>query len=111
VGALLLVALPARAKEQVYRVAHVINGDTIVTLEHGKVRFAITAAPETAGRARCPREAAIAEQAKNYVTRRIEPAPQPVPERIHLCLRQRLEPPLRVQEVVLRVLERRQRLP
>ena len=70
-AALLLVALPATAKEQVYRVAHVIDGDTIVTLEHGKVRFAITAAPETAGRARCPREAAIADQAKNYVARRI----------------------------------------
>ena len=69
-AALLLVALPATAKEQVYRVARVIDGDTIVTLEHGKVRFAITAAPETAGRARCPREAAIAEQAKEYVIRR-----------------------------------------
>jgi endonuclease YncB( thermonuclease family) len=70
-GALVLVALPATAKEQVYRVARVFDGDTIVTLEHGKVRFAIAAAPETAGRARCPREAAIAEQAKNYVARRI----------------------------------------
>ena len=68
-AALLLAAPPAHA-EQVYRVAHVIDGDTIVTLEHGNVRFAITAAPETAGRARCPREAAIAEQAKNYVARR-----------------------------------------
>jgi endonuclease YncB( thermonuclease family) len=60
-AALLLAAQPTEAAEQVYRVAHVIDGDTIVTLEHGRVRFAITAAPETAGRARCPREAAIAE--------------------------------------------------
>ncbi|HYI85034.1 MAG TPA: hypothetical protein VEX11_17740, partial [Acetobacteraceae bacterium] len=68
-AALLLAALPADA-EQVFRVTRVIDGDTIITREHGKIRFVITAAPETAGRARCPREAAIAEQARDYVARR-----------------------------------------
>jgi Memo-like protein len=40
-----------------------------------------------------------------------EPAPQPLPERILRRLRQPLEPPLGVQEVVLRGLERQQRPP
>jgi endonuclease YncB( thermonuclease family) len=61
-AAVLLLAASPSAAEQVYRVARVIDGDTIVTLEHGRIRFAITAAPETAGRARCPREAALAER-------------------------------------------------
>jgi hypothetical protein len=40
-----------------------------------------------------------------------EPAPQSVPECIHLCLRKPLEPPLGAQEMILRGLEGGQRLP
>ena len=40
-----------------------------------------------------------------------EPAPQSVPERIHLRLRKSLEPPLSAQKMILRGLEGCQRLP
>jgi hypothetical protein len=42
---------------------------------------------------------------------RLEPAPRPAPERVHLRLRQSLEPPVGAQEAVLRGLERQQRPP
>ena len=67
--ALLAAALPAAA-EQVYRVVSVHDGDTLTTREHGRVRFAITAAPEIGDRARCPREEAMARQARDYVRTR-----------------------------------------
>jgi endonuclease YncB( thermonuclease family) len=70
-GVLVLAAALPAAADQVYRVVQVLDGDTIRTLEHGKIRFAITAAPETGDRARCPREAALAERAKGYVARRV----------------------------------------
>ncbi len=62
---------PAVAEaERVYRVIAVHDGDTIRTLEHGPVRFAITAVPEIGERARCPREAARAIEARDYVRAR-----------------------------------------
>ena len=56
--------------EPVYRVITVHDGDTIRTREHGPVRFAVTAAPEAGDRARCPREAARAIEARDYVRAR-----------------------------------------
>jgi hypothetical protein len=50
-AAALLFITPAAAAEQVYHVVRVIDADTIVTLEHGDIRFAITAAPEMGARA------------------------------------------------------------
>ena len=69
-AACLMVMLPARAAEQVCRVVSVHDGDTLTTREHGRVRFAITAAPEIGDRARCPREEAMARQARDYVRTR-----------------------------------------
>ena len=60
----------AAGKEPVYRVVSVHDGDTLRTLEHGPVRFAITAAPEIGERACCPREAARAIEARDYVRAR-----------------------------------------
>lgn len=70
-GALLwTAALPSQASEPVFRVVSVHDGDTLRTREHGSVRFAITAAPEIGGRARCPREEAKAIEARDYVRAR-----------------------------------------
>jgi endonuclease YncB( thermonuclease family) len=68
-AALLLAAPPAHA-EQVYRVISVYDGDTIRTREHGRVRFAITAAPEIKDRARCEREHDLGIRARDYVRAR-----------------------------------------
>lgn len=63
-------ALGTAGKEPVYRVISVPDAETLRTLEHGRVRFAITAAPEVGGRARCPREEARAVEARDCVRTR-----------------------------------------
>jgi endonuclease YncB( thermonuclease family) len=66
--ALLLAALPIAADaEQVYRVISVYDGDGLHTREHGRVRFAITAAPEINDLARCKREHDAGIVARDYV--------------------------------------------
>jgi endonuclease YncB( thermonuclease family) len=46
------------------------QGHTIRTREHGRVRFAITAAPEINDRARCKREHDLGIRARDYVRAR-----------------------------------------
>jgi endonuclease YncB( thermonuclease family) len=70
-AALLLAALPITADaEQVYRVISVYDGDSLRTREHGRVRFAITAAPEINDLARCKLEHDLGIRARDYVRAR-----------------------------------------
>ena len=69
-AALLLAALPGYAAEQIYRVISVYDGDSLLTREHGRVRFAIAAAPEINDRAQCKREHDLGIRARDYVRAR-----------------------------------------
>lgn len=68
-AAALLCAAPAAA-EPLRRVVRVADGDTLTTREDGTVRLLGYDAPEHGWRARCPREAALALEARDWIVRR-----------------------------------------
>lgn len=65
--ALALLAPLAAAAETPQRVVRVYDGDTLTTRELGTVRLAGIDAPEMGHRARCPRERALAIEARDYL--------------------------------------------
>lgn len=66
----LLAAVPAAAGDRVYRVVSVYDGDTLTTLEHGRVRLATLAAPEIGWRANCKAEHDAGIRARDYLRAR-----------------------------------------
>jgi endonuclease YncB( thermonuclease family) len=59
------------APSEVHHVLTVHDGDTVTTREDGAIRFSGIDAPEIGGRARCPREDALAHAARDYVAMRL----------------------------------------
>lgn len=56
--------------EKPRRVLRVADGDTLTTREDGTVRLLGYDSPEMGHRARCPREAALAVEARDWIVRR-----------------------------------------
>ena len=82
IAAMLLVSTPAFANPYDYKVVRVVDGDTVVVeapwqpAELGKeisLRVMGIDTPEKAGRAKCPKEAALGEKATLFAKEKIKP--------------------------------------